>query len=339
MAINSVNSLFKPQGCVYYLKSRAKLNLTLSIVGRKANGYHLIHSVFCFLGLADNIKIKENNAAGPRLFISGQFSNLLGKDQDSLSSNLVIKALVGMSKKYGTSTDFDIFLEKNIPPGSGLGGGSSNAATIIDFVDKYFDLNLSKEERVDIGLSIGADVPFFLQNQMSICKGIGEIIEPVNNFPDQSINLVVAWPGYLISTPQVYGKFVELKSGEYTEDNPYLATEINDKNIVDIIKECGNDLTDPALLIKPNLNDFLGYMDNHDSSVVSGMSGSGSACFSICRDAASANQMRDDLKIRFGESCFVVTDMVFSMVQSNQVSPSSRVCYDMFGDNVCYGAD
>ena len=169
---------------VYY--APAKLNLFLHVVGRRSDGYHLLQTVFRFIDFSDQVKLTIRDDGKIQLN-----TPILGVPAEK---NLCIQAAQLLQKESGTSLGVEIFLEKFIPMGGGLGGGSSDAATTLLALNRLWDLNWSKERLMGLGLNLGADVPVFIFGENAFAEGVGEKLKPIKLFP--------AW--YLVLTPRVH---------------------------------------------------------------------------------------------------------------------------------------
>lgn len=179
--------------------SPAKLNLFLHITGKRNDGYHNLQTVFRLLDWGDNLTFvvspniikQENNPV--RLHCKEQLTT-------NPTDNLIIKAANALIKTYQRSRPtkqlpiIDIYLDKQIPTGAGLGGGSSNAATTLITLNQLWQLQLNKQQLMDIGVTLGADVPIFIYGQDAIAEGIGELLTPIH-LPQQS---------YLLLTPSAH---------------------------------------------------------------------------------------------------------------------------------------
>ena len=173
-------------------KSFAKLNLCLHVLNQRKDGYHNIESIFCIVDFFDTLSFQINNSSVINLKTNSTEINT--------ADNLVTKAYNILSDLYGIS-GIDVFLNKKIPIGSGLGGGSSNAAVTLLALNHIFKLNISKSNLVKISEEIGADVPFFINGGAASVRGKGEIIEKI------SINnkyFVLVLPNINISSENIF---------------------------------------------------------------------------------------------------------------------------------------
>lgn len=178
----------------YDLPAPAKLNLFLHIVGRRADGYHLLQSLFRLISLSDSISIDLRRDGG----VSRE-SSLTEKIADE--SDLVVRAARALQKATRSHLGAHIHVVKRIPSGAGLGGGSSDAATVLLALNRMWRTGLDRAQLMKVGLTLGADVPFFLQGTAAFVQGIGEQIESVD-VPDCSY--LVFKPAVSIETRAVF---------------------------------------------------------------------------------------------------------------------------------------
>ncbi|PKG38389.1 4-(cytidine 5'-diphospho)-2-C-methyl-D-erythritol kinase [Psychromonas sp. Urea-02u-13] len=171
----------------------AKLNLFLYINGQREDGYHELQTLFQFIDLCDYLTMTANTSG--EIVISPDIEGLPMQD------NLIFKAAT-MLKQYGdVNLGVNIHLEKNLPMGGGLGGGSSDAATTLLALNYHWDLNLTRTQLAQIGLSLGADLPIFIAGKASIAEGVGEQLTSVSPLEN---HYLVATPDCHISTPAVF---------------------------------------------------------------------------------------------------------------------------------------
>lgn len=180
----------------------AKINLRLKVVGKRADGYHFLSMLNEKLTLADKIFVRAEGL--PRKYTKNFPIGLKCPKEPSLESesNLVVKAARVLAEKYGVSTPLAIEIEKNIPIGAGLGGGSSDAAATLLALNKLWGLYKPPEYLVKVGVAIGADVPFFFWNGPAHVTGIGETVDPGVGLPKLWVLLIN--PGFEVSTRWVY---------------------------------------------------------------------------------------------------------------------------------------
>ncbi|HWU83539.1 MAG TPA: 4-(cytidine 5'-diphospho)-2-C-methyl-D-erythritol kinase [Methylophilaceae bacterium] len=179
----------------------AKVNLFLHITGRRADGYHLLQSVFRLLDRYDTIHLKPN-----RTGLIGRVKDVPGVLE---AHDLCIRAARLLQQHTGTRQGVEIAVDKQIPMGGGLGGGSSDAATVLLALNRLWDLNLPRQALMDLGLKLGADVPVFIFGRNAWAEGVGELL--------QAVSLDPAW--YLVLTPDAHVSTAEIfASKELTRD-------------------------------------------------------------------------------------------------------------------------
>jgi 4-diphosphocytidyl-2-C-methyl-D-erythritol kinase len=179
------------------VQTPAKLNLTLQVLGRRPDGYHEILSIMTPVGLFDDLEVQTLSGAEIRLRCEG-IPSPQGPE------NLVFRAAQNFQMKTGTSTGLGIRLFKRIPVAAGLGGGSSDAAATLLALNQMHTPSLPHDELARMAVSLGADVPFFLDPRPSVARGIGEILDPIENFPKFWYVIVV--PPLPVSTSWAYSQ-------------------------------------------------------------------------------------------------------------------------------------
>ena len=163
---------------MFSLQRFAKLNLGLDVIKKRNDGFHDISSIMCKINLCDQIYFQESN------------KNEVFQEGITMEKNIVFKVLDYMTKEYSPSKKLKIIIEKKIPYSSGMGGGSSNAATAIQGINKLLKLNLDSKEKFDIGLKFGSDIPFFLSNSSALISGRGDKIQFIKNPNIQDLSLI-----------------------------------------------------------------------------------------------------------------------------------------------------
>lgn len=179
--------------------SPAKLNLFLYITGQRADGYHTLQTLFQFLDYGDTIDITPRS--------DGEIHLLTPVEGVAHEDNLIVRAARSLMKAASESNRLpkgsgaDISIDKRLPMGGGLGGGSSNAATVLVALNHLWQCGLSVDELAALGLTLGADVPVFVRGHAAFAEGVGEILTPVE--PEEKWYLV-AHPGVSIPTPVIF---------------------------------------------------------------------------------------------------------------------------------------
>ncbi len=252
-------------------KSPAKINLYLEIVGRATNGYHLLDSLMVPIDIFDVITLEKSDQL--QLEIKGENAAVL---QVNWQKNIIIKAINLLAEKFYLTPNIKITLEKNIPIAAGLGGGSSNAATILLMLNEFYDLHLSKAELLDLGLKLGADVPFFINGKVAFVSGIGEVLKLVK-FNCDNLFLLIVNPKKPLSTQEVFLNF----AADFRSQN----SQIKNNQIISTIKNRYNDLQISAIRIIPEIAIILQKISQQKNCLVSRMSGSGASCFGVFENA------------------------------------------------------
>lgn len=175
------------------LLSPAKLNLFLLITGRRADGYHELQTLFQLLDWGDSLSFQSSN--------TGQIQLLGGPAGVPDGENLIVRAAEALREKYGVNGGCTIGLEKRIPMGGGLGGGSSNAATTLLALNQLWNLDRSIDELAEIGLSLGADVPLFVRGCSALATGVGEQLQPAE-IPER--HYLIIHPGVAVNTGKIF---------------------------------------------------------------------------------------------------------------------------------------
>ena len=181
-----------PLRALYDLPAPAKLNLFLHVVGRRADGYHLLQSVFVLIDWADKLHFE--------LRADGQLSRHdIGPALPA--DDLCLRAARALQGASGCTLGADIAVDKQVPWGAGMGGGSSDAATTLLALNRLWGLNWSRSRLLELGLSLGADVPFFIGGQNAFVQGIGELLTPMNV---PAANYAVVKPPVALATRDIF---------------------------------------------------------------------------------------------------------------------------------------
>ena len=261
------------------VKAFAKINLCLDVLRRKEDGYHEVEMVMTNVDIADVLEIKELE----------EKKILLKSDNKDLAmdeTNLIYKAIVLLQKEAGKDFGIELSLEKNIPMEAGMAGGSADAAATLKAVNELFKLNISKDRLMELGASLGADIPFCIMGGTALASGIGEKLKSLKPLPKMKI--LIAKPNTGLSTKKVYESLdIENlnKSGFRHRDVKEMVSVIeSDKDEKTKIKEIADLLNNilelPSIKLMPFIEDIKKtMMDNNCLGCL--MSGSGTAVFGI----------------------------------------------------------
>ena len=240
-------------------KAPAKINLFLKIVGKRQNGFHELQSVFQLIDLYDEIFIRVRK--------DGQINFINESKKISENNDLGLKAAKLIL--HGKQSGVDIYLKKNIPIGAGLGGGSSDAATILMGINNLCDLKLSKKELMDIGLKLGADVPFFVFGENAWVEGVGESVRKII-IPKSTY--YICYPNFPISTESVFKSFKLTKDPITMKITSYFSDKLEGLN---------NDLEQTITEKYVKMKELLDWMNNFGCAKISG---TGSSVFVKIKD-------------------------------------------------------
>ena len=262
-------------------RSPAKVNLCLRIVGRRNDGYHLLDSIFVPVDLCDRISVRVNDLCRGGEATVRVRCRYPGVPEDA--SNLAARAARALLAEAGQGAKIEIAIEKRIPPGAGLGGGSGNAATVLNGLNALLGLGLSEPRLGEIAIHLGADVPFFLSARSSRVRGIGEDVQPIVGWPD--LQLVVAIPPLAVSSAWAFAAYRSVAIGEAGEEPVRLAAGA--QPTADLLV---NDLERVVVPAFPAVGRLKrGLLEAGATAAV--MSGSGSAVVAVAPSAAAARRI------------------------------------------------
>jgi len=259
----------------------AKLNLFLHIVGQRADGYHLLQTVFCLLDFNDTIYLKPN--------LSGEIKRVSDVPGVPEKDDLCIRAATLLQQHANCSRGVEMLVEKNIPMGGGLGGGSSDAATVLLALNRLWQLHLSRAELIQLGLKLGADVPFFIFGSNAWAEGIGEQL--------QSITLKQNY--YVVLTPKIHVSTAQIFANkQLTKDtNPKIMSGFsrvanlsvkNSEILMNTHPEFVNDLEKVVCDVYPEVAECLTWLKQFGDAR---MSGSGASVFLEVSSLEIANKI------------------------------------------------
>jgi 4-diphosphocytidyl-2-C-methyl-D-erythritol kinase len=266
--------------------ARAKVNLYLHVVGKRADGYHLLDSLIVFAESGDEIAVAA--AEDLSLFIDGPF----GAGLDAGPSNLVLRAAEGLRNLAGVKHGAAIRLTKNLPIASGIGGGSADAAATLVALMDLWQVKPDRTALYQLAEKLGADVPVCLDGHPSFVGGIGEDIQPAGQLPPAHILLVN--PLVETPTPAVF----KARSGDFSPAARWDRPPKTAQDLADFLVTRKNDLTAPAITVAPVVADVLSAIAATKNCLLSRLSGSGATCFGIFENAATAEAARQQIKTR-----------------------------------------
>ena len=261
------------------VKALAKINLAIDVLNKRSDGYHEIDMVTIPLKLHDSIEITPFPA-------HSQLDTYLYCDDPTIicdESNLAYKALNAMRENFRVNGNFQMMIHKRIPVQAGLGGGSADAAAIIKALDNYMHDSAEDKKRIEeeLALQIGSDVPFCLYDKAARVKGRGEQLEFIK--VKHPYHVLIVKPNIGLSTKSVYEAYDLIEEEVKHPNIPALLQALEKDDEKGIKDNLINVLSIPAIKALPLIQDLLDKM-NKMGLVLSGMSGTGSACFALHKD-------------------------------------------------------
>jgi 4-diphosphocytidyl-2-C-methyl-D-erythritol kinase len=260
--------------------ARAKINLYLHVVGRRADGYHLLDSLIVFAETGDDIRVAR--ADDLSLAIDGPF----GAGLETGAGNLVTRAAVALRELTGTRDGASIHLTKNLPLASGIGGGSADAATTLVALADLWRVRPERGALFRLAEKLGADVPVCLDGRPSFVGGVGEDIAPAGPLPPTHILLVN--PLVETPTPAVF----KARRGDFSAPARWERPPESARDLAAFLATRRNDLTDPAIVVAPVVAGVLAAIAATPDCLLARLSGSGATCFGLYETAAAAEAAR-----------------------------------------------
>lgn len=267
------------------LKARAKINLGLDVVRRREDGYHEVKMVMQMLRLYDQIDIEKTQESG--ILVRSNLSFLPTDER-----NIAYKAAKVMIDQFGLEQGVIIRIEKHIPVAAGMAGGSTDCAAVLYGMNKLFGLRLNQKKLRELGVKLGADVPYCLMRQTALSEGIGEILTPIS--PLQDCPILIAKPSVSVSTRHVYER---LKLDEQTmhPDIDGIVTALADGDLYGVTDRMANVLETVTVPEHPVIDEIKKQM-MASGAVNALMSGSGPTVFGIFDDEEKAKKACEDMK-------------------------------------------
>lgn len=252
--------------------ARAKVNLSLEVKGKRDDGYHLLSMVMQSIELHDTISIEKNT--NKNIIITSNSNNIPCDER-----NIAYKAVSLFNRTLSLDTGYNIFIQKNIPSEAGMGGGSADAAGVLLALNKFNDDIFPIKKLMEMGLELGADVPFCIVGGTKLAEGIGE---EFTELKDVEMKLLIVKPKSSISTAQAFKK-LKLDNITNNPDTNKLVEAINKGDKESIYKYMNNALYDSSLEFAPEMDDIIRIMNEFGSRRAM-MTGSGSTVFGIFED-------------------------------------------------------
>ena len=284
----------------FKIKSYCKINLSLKVLKKLKNGYHNIMSLITFCDLHDIISISKIRSSKDKISFSGKFKK--GIDKEKNTATKVLSLL--RKNQMAENQVFKIKIHKNIPHGSGLGGGSSNAADLLNYFNSKMRLKLDKKKIKKLASKIGFDVPISLERRNTFLTGKkDEIIRFNQKF---KLNLLIVYPGLICSTKKIYKKNrkISLLKPQFFF---YLK---NNKKLINFLKNEHNDLEKVVTKVYPKINEIINYIKSQKGCYFSRITGSGSACIGIFSNMKNAIYAQKLVKLKYPKYWCVVSKTI-----------------------------
>ena len=284
----------------FKIKSYCKINLSLRVLKKLNNGYHNIMSLITFCDLHDIISISKIGNLKDKISFSGKFKKGINKKKNTITKVLALLRRNQLIENQG----FKINVQKNIPHGSGLGGGSSNAAYLLNYFNSKMRLKLNKKKIKKLASQIGFDVPINLERQNNFLTGKrGKILRLKQKF---RLNLLIVYPNLICSTKKIYKRnkkisLSKLPSLSYIKDN---------KKLINLLKNENNDLEKAVVKIYPNVKKIIDYIKSQKGCYFSRITGSGSACIGIFSNMKNVIYAQKLIKLKYPKYWCVVSKTI-----------------------------
>ncbi len=269
------------------MNAPAKINLYLHVTGKRDDNYHFLDTLVVFANIGDRVTITESNQLS--MSIDGEFASHIA--ELPMEENLVIKAIRLLANKIGYKPDFHINLTKDLPPASGIGGGSADAVATLKEAMKYWGISETASFLPEILLELGADVPICFYGKASRVHGIGEIITPLPEALPPLYSVLVN-PLVIVPTKKIFSNF----SGEFKPAITHFPKFNDIECLYKFLKEQENSLLSCAMDEKPVIAGVLKSIDAQIGCRLARMSGSGATCFGLFDDELHAQRAVKSIK-------------------------------------------
>jgi 4-diphosphocytidyl-2-C-methyl-D-erythritol kinase len=264
---------------LFEVETPAKINVGLTVLGKRPDGYHEIESLVVAIGITDRLTVESKDGETP-----------------ADETNLVMKAARLLQRETGTGQGAALWLEKHIPVGRGLGGGSSDAAATLVLLNEMWELGLSTKKLGELGASLGSDVAFFMSSPVAIMRGRGEVLEPRSSRVRGKIILLS--PPFGLPTKDVYSR---VKPGLTPSGGRAILNEelLREGKFSELGRQLVNDLEAPARTLRSEVAEMRVALEKAGAACVS-MTGSGSAVYAIVASEQEAKRVMDNLRLGAG---------------------------------------
>jgi len=268
----------------------AKLNLTLRVTGRRADGYHLLDSLVLFAAIGDALHWQPDDSGTLTVILDGP--GAAGLHDAPVTDNLVWRAAHALAERAQRPLSGRLTLTKRLPVSSGIGGGSADAAACLRLLARCWQLTADLS---DLALTLGADVPVCLRGQAARMTGIGETVTPLPTPPALPVLLVN--PGVAIATPAVFRARAAAGTAFSAPLPPPSAWPQDAAGLAALMQQGGNDLAAAARQLSPIIDMVLAALAACPGSAGAAMSGSGATCFALFQDSTACTDAAQAIKL------------------------------------------
>lgn len=271
------------------IKAYAKINISLDVVGKREDGYHLLKMIMQNIDLYDVISVEKRSDG----IIIGCDKTYVPLDE----RNIAYRAARLFLDTYSIDGGVEIYINKNIPVSAGLAGGSTDAASVLKCMRDIYEVNASDKELMDLGVRIGADVPYCILGGTALCEGIGEVITPLKPFKNKI--LVLVKPNFGVSTKEVY-KALNIEKIYKHPETEKLIKYMENEDLISLNRSMKNVLENVTIKNNPTIKKIKTKMINLNA-LGSLMSGSGPSVFGFFDDMLTAQRCYEGLKKDYSE--------------------------------------
>lgn len=267
------------------IKTHPKINISLDVLSKRPDGYHEVKMIMQSLAIYDQVSVELTDDSEISV---GTNVSYLPNDK----SNIAYKAAALFIEYFNIkNTGVKIFIEKNIPVAAGMAGGSTNAAGVLKALNTLTGINCDEKTLMEIGVKVGADVPYCIYGKTALAEGLGEILTPIKQFPETVVCL--AKPDVSVSTAEIF-KALNAKKIEAHPDTKGIISAIEDGDVYAVSKRMYNVLESVTAQKLPVINELKGIMLDY-GAMGTIMTGSGPTVFGLFEDEIQAEKARQEL--------------------------------------------
>jgi len=279
------------------VKTHPKINISLDVISKRPDGYHDVKMVMQSLAICDSVSLELTNDAEIKV---GTNVNYLPEDKN----NIAYKAAALFFEYFGLKDKgARIFIEKNIPVAAGMAGGSTNAAGVLKALNSLTGINCDEKTLMEIGVRVGADVPYCIYGKTALAEGLGEIITPIKQFPETVVCL--AKPDFSVSTVEIF-KALNAKKIEAHPDTKGIISAIETGDVYAVSKRMYNVLETVTAKKLPVINELKSVMLDY-GAMGTIMTGSGPTVFGLFENEKQAEKAREKLSEMVSYTCVTKT--------------------------------